>query len=523
MKTEKIYLVVALMLILSFFLSPLSCRAEEVQPTGPYDSLREYIAALEARGRLLRIKEMDQDNYEATAFVYEMLDKMGIERSPGFLIEKVKINGEWMDGPVLGNIYCGWDTAAMAYGVKEITDDQGKMYRAVVERIASLADEDTVRWKMLEPITIDKSKAPCKEVILKGDEVDLYKFPWLKNNPADAAQYINTGAVIMEDPELGRNVGTYRCQLKGKNKIGVNPEMGQHGWRFMVRAKERGEKVMQAAVVVGVDPITWSMSSSKLADLGDDELALAGGFRDKPIEVVKCETNDLYVPAHAEIVIEGEIPMDKEDEGPYGEMFGYMGKQHKNFYMNVKAVTHRKNPWVINSFTGVTKPTHMVPWQVSSYMRLKKLLPSLVELYSPREAIGVTVLSINKRFPGDGMAAGQLAAAARFFGTTKIVIVVDKDIDVTNMTKVLHAIATRWQPHPASLIIPQTWGIPLDPSAPKLFLTSKIVIDATQQLPSEGGPKKWAPVSRVLLEEKAPDSFKVVNEKWEEYWKGWNQ
>jgi len=522
MKTSKTFLGAAT-LILTLSLSSLSISAEKVHPTGPYDSVRDYIAALEARGRLLRIKEMDQDKYEATAFVYMMLDKLGIERSPGIFIEKVKINGKWMKGPVLGNIYCGWDTAAMAYGVEKITDDQGEMYRAVVDRIASLAEKETVRWKKIEPVKIDKRNAPCKEVIIKGEDVDLYKFPWLKNNPGDAAQYINTGAVVMVDPELGRNVGTYRCQVKGKNKIGVNPETGQHGWRFMMRARGRGDKVMQAAVVLGVDPIVWSMSSSKLAEFGEDELALAGGFRDKPVEVVKCETSDLYVPAHAEIIIEGEMPMETEDEGPYGEMFGYMGRKHKNFYMNVKAITHRKNPWVINSFTGITKPTHMIPWQVSSYLRLKKLLPNLVELYSPREAIGLTILSINKRLPGEGMAAGQLVAAARFLGTAKIIVVVDRDIDVTNMTQVLHAMATRWQPHPASLIIPQTWSIPLDPSSPKQFVTSKIIIDATKQLLTEGGPKKWQPVSRVLLEEKAPESFKLVNDKWPEYWKNWKE
>ena len=118
MKTRRAFLFAAIIFIASLFHFSLSFSAEKVQPTGPYDSLREYIAALEARGRLLRIKEMDQDKYEATAFVYQMLDKLGIERSPGILIEKVKINGEWMEGPVLGNIYCGWDTAAMAYGVK---------------------------------------------------------------------------------------------------------------------------------------------------------------------------------------------------------------------------------------------------------------------------------------------------------------------------------------------------------------------------------------------------------------------
>ncbi len=101
--------------------------------------------------------------------------------------------------------------------------------------------------------------------------------------------------------------------------------------------------------------------------------------------------------------------------------------------------------------------------------------------------------------------------------------VVDKDIDTTDMTQVLHAMASRWQPHPASLIIPQTWSIPLDPSSPSLFITSKIIIDATKQLPAEGGPRKWQPVSRVLLEEKAPESFKLVEERWSGYWKKWKE
>ena len=312
MKAKKTLLVAATVIFTLSLFSP-AISAEKVQTTGPYDSLRDYINALEARGRLLRIKEVDQDKYEGTAFIYKMMDNLGIERSPAVMFEKVMINGKWMKGPVLGNIYCGWDTAAMAYGAKKITDDQGEMFRAVVDRIASLADKKTTTWKKIEPVKIDKSKAPVKEVIVKGEDIDLYKFPWFKNNPGDAAQYVNTGTVIMVDPELGRNAGTYRCQVKGKNKIGVNPEYRQHGWEFMMRAMKRGEKVMQAAIVIGVDPITWSMSSSKLADLGEDELALAGGFRDKPVELVKCETSDLYVPAHAEIVIEGEMPMGVED------------------------------------------------------------------------------------------------------------------------------------------------------------------------------------------------------------------
>jgi 4-hydroxy-3-polyprenylbenzoate decarboxylase len=488
--------------------------------TGPYDSFRDYIEALEARGRILKIKEMDADQYEVTAFVYRMLEKLGPDRAPAILLEKVKINGTWMEGPIVGNEYCGWDTAAMVFGVEKITEDEGEMYRAVVNKIASFLDEGG-RWKKIPPVTIDKSKAPCKEVIVKGDEVDLFKFPWIKNNPGDASPYISTGACFQEDPELGRNVGTYRCQVKGKNKIGFNPEPGQHGNIFMLRAQKRGETVVRAAVVLGVDPILYSISSTKLADLGEDEVAFAGGFRGKPVEMVKCETSDILVPAQAEMIIEGEIPMEMEDEGPYGEMFGYMGLQHKNYFMNIKAITHRKRPVIANSFTGITKTTHMIPWQVGSYVTLRKILPNLVDMYSPREAIGITFISIDKRFSGEGMATGQLVLGSN--PSTKIVVVVDKDIDVTNITQVLHAIATRWQPYPASLIVPQSLKMAPDPSAPQRFLSSKIIIDATQQLPEEGGPKSWPPVSRVLLQEKAPQSFNLVDEKWAEYWKNWKK
>ena len=518
MKTRKTFLTVAIVMLV-MTVHALSFGAEKVPITGPYDTLREYLAALEARGRVLRIKEVDQDQYEGTAFVYRMLDEMGLDTSPAIAFEKVKIDGEWREGPMYGNIYCGWDTAAMVYGVEKITNNQGEMYRAVMKKLSSFVDAGG-QWKKIKPVVVDKSKAPCKEIIVTGDAVDILKFPWFKNNPGDVGRYINTAAVFMEDPELGRNVGTYRSQVKGPRKIGVNPEVGQHGWVFMMKAKRRGEKVKHVALALGTDPIVYAMSSTKLAELGEDELEFAGGFLGKPVQVVKCETSDLLVPANAEMIIEGEVPMEQEDEGPYGEMFGYMGQQHKNFYMNIKAITHRKRPIFVNSFTGVDKTTHMIPWSASAFFKLKKQIPYLEDMYDPHEAIGLKILSIDKQFPNQGIAAGQIAAGGP---TGKIVIVVDKDVDVTNITEVLHAVSTRWQPYPASLVIPRGTTFGVDPSNPERLQTSKIVIDATRQLPSEGGPKSWPPMNRALLQEKAPQSVELVNKKWAEYWKDWTK
>lgn len=518
MKRRKIFLAVTVILLMS--IHSLSFASEKVPLTGPYDSLRDYVAALEARGRLLRVKEVDQDNYEGTALMFRLIDEFGADRAPAVLFEKIKINGEWQEGPMFANLFCGWDTAAMVYGVEKITDNQKEMYKAVINKMSNYVDEGG-NWKQIKPVTVDKSKAPCKEVIITGDDVDITKFPWFKNNPADAGRYINTGAVFTEDPKLGRNVGTYRCQVKTKNKIGVNAGVSQHGGIHLRMAKRRGEKVMQVAIALGTDPIVYAMSSTKIADFGEDELDFAGGFLGRPVELVKCETSDLLVPANAEMIIEGEVPTgEMEAEGPYGEMFGYLGKSHRTFYMNIKAVTHRKNPIFYNSFTGMTKTTHMVPWQAGTFFKLKKVIPNMVDMYDLHEAIGIKILSINKRFPGQGIAAGQIAVASPI---VKVVIVVDKDVDVMNITEVLHAVATRWQPHPASLIIPQASTFMVDPSLPQRFVTSNMVIDATRQFPKEGGPKSFPPLNRNLLQEKAPQSFEIVQKKWSEYFEDWKK
>lgn len=490
------------------------------QPTGPFDSLREYVHALEARGRLLRIDAMDQDRFEATGFAYRMIEELGYHAAPAFLIDKVRTGGRWLDGPVLGNLYPGWLSEALAYGVPDVASDDRNLYRATREHLATKLGTDG-RWPRIPPREVARDGAPVKEVIARDADADLLRFPWLQTNPGDAGPYITAGTVFMEDPELGRNVATYRCQVKGARKIGVNCEIGQHGWNFIQRAKKRGEPTLPAAVVIGVDPITFSIGTSKLAGLGEDELAIAGGLRGRPVDLVSCETSSVRVPALAELVIEGDIPTDQgEEEGPYGEVYGYMGlKKPWNFFMNVRAITHRRKPWLVNAFAGVTKLTMSMPQAVANFVHYRKLMPNLVDLYRPVETNGVVLISIDKRLPGDGMIAGQHLAAGDMF--SKAIIVVDKDIDLHNKEQIFHALGTRWQPSPASLLIPQTKGFPLDPSAPTRWVTSKMVIDATRQLPAEGGPEKWPAVSRVLLNEQSPDTDALVDSRWADYWKDW--
>lgn len=490
--------------------------------SGGFDSVRDYVAALESHGRLLRIAEMDQDRYEATAFAYRLIDRFGIEHAPAFLIERVRIGGRWRDGPVVANLYGRWPDEALLFGVESICDDYQAMYRAVLDRLGERLDS-AGNWRRIPPREVtDPREAPCKEVVLTGEEIDLERFAWLQNNPADGGRYVNMGAVFIQDPAIGSNVGTYRCQVKGPRRMAINPEPGQHGWRILMAMKERGDEVARVAVAVGPDPMTFCASSTKMAGYLEDELEFAGGLRGAPLPVVRCETSDIRVPAHSEFVIEGEVPLTEfEDEGPYGEMYGYLGPVKRgNFFMNITAITHRRDPWVLNSFTGLTCDMPRAPQTAANFFMYRKLIPSLTGFITPRGASGVVVIAIDKKFPGEGMAAGQYLAANP--GLNKVVIVVDKDLDILDPSQILHALGARWQPA-ASLLIPRTQMMMPDPSRTQWGLSSKIVIDATRQLPAEGGPKSWAPLNRELLLQGAPAAFDLVDSRWAEYLSGWSR
>jgi len=269
-----------------------------VTPPAPTcDSIRDYVRELEARGRVLHVEALDQDRYEVTASAYRLIDKFGIEQAPAFMVDRIKINDQWMAGPLPANPYGHWPGEAVLIGVPEITSDYQQMYHAVMKEMEKRLDVGG-SWKRIPPVELANPRsAPCKQVILKGDAVDIEKFAWLKNNPADAGRYINITSVIMDDPEFGKNTGTYRCQVRDSRRISINPEPTQHGWRILTCMRKRGDKVAKVAIAVGADPFTFWASSTKMANYQEDELEFAGGLRDKALEVVKCETSDIRVPA----------------------------------------------------------------------------------------------------------------------------------------------------------------------------------------------------------------------------------
>ena len=479
--------------------------------TGPYDSLRDYMEAIETHGNVIRIEAIDQDAYELTGFMYKLIDKHGWLGAPTVIVESVKISGEWVQGPIVINQYGMAAHEAMAIGVPLDDIEAGQHvqnYKKALKKMMDIGELSSIETK-----TIDQVAAPSKEVILKENEINILDFAFIQTNPGDNGRFINTGNLVTIDPETGRNVGTYRMQIKGPRKIGISPEKGQDGWKFLMNMKEKGEDVAQAAVVLGTDPIVFAMSSSKTARSGQDELEIAGGFKGKPVEVVKCENSDILVPANVEMIIEGEIPLnDLEKEGPFGEMYGYMGLPHEEqFYMNIKTITHRVNPMIVNQFTGVTRGYITTPGEAASLRGFSKFMPELRGFHIPIDHVGFLFLSIEKTKPHQAI---ELAEKFNFLPLGKIVIVVDEDVDIHNTKEVFQTVGARWQPYPGAKLIEDGPGFFLDPSAKTRGKSSRILIDATRQLPEENGPSPYPKLNKEHLVEHAPEIFALVEEKW---------
>ena len=291
--------------------------ADDRQPAGvrsassyaaPFDSLRDYVAALEARGMLKRFGRIDQDAYEGTALMYRMVDHYDRFHAPPVLFEEVRIDGRWMKGPVVANFARHVDIEAILFGLEPVPGDSPATYKRARTFLNGLIEASGGAYPTIAPVRLKRRNAPCKEVIISGDDIDIRDFPFFQNNPGDSGRFINTATVFTSDPEMGLNLGTYRCEIKGPRHIAVGSGEGQSGYTMLMAAKERGETSAPIALVLGQDPIIWVVSGSRIPERRGkkpiDELATAGGLRGKAVEVVKCETNDFEGPAHAEMIIE---------------------------------------------------------------------------------------------------------------------------------------------------------------------------------------------------------------------------
>jgi 4-hydroxy-3-polyprenylbenzoate decarboxylase len=313
---------------------------------------------------------------------------------------------------------------------------------------------------------------------------------------------------------MGLNIGTYRCELKGPRHISVGTGEGQTGYRMLMAAKERGQTSAPIALVLGMDPILWLVSGTRIPERRGtrpvDELATAGGLRDKAITVVKCDTNDMRVPAFAEMIIEGEVQLGSfESNGPYGEGYGYIGAARNSFTMSVTRITHRRNPWFVNNFTGITESVSEMPLAALTTAGLRYFIPEITDF---RFQENVNFFSIKKTKPGQALEIGK--RLTELIPAFKIAIMVDDDVDLWKPADLFMAFATRWQPHPASHVFADLPTLMLEPSSPVRGRSAKIVIDATRQWPEEGGPQTYPEYSRQVLEQHDPGLFARVDAKW---------
>ena len=485
----------------------------------PFDSMRDYVSALEQYGLLQRFSGVDQDRYEATAIVYKLVDEFGVHGAPAVMFEDIKANGRSYAGPVVSNLQGHWDADAILWNVPRDPRDPTAAYRRAKIMHLEELERNEGRHPQITPNEVGAADAPVKQVKLAGDDIDVISFPFFRGNPGDGGAYINTASVFTKDPELGLNLGTYRCQVKGPRKIMVNFESGQTGIKMVNAAKKRGETRIPVTLVVGQDPITWMVSSSRIPNrIGNnapiDELAVAGGLRGKAVDVVRTEDGEFLVPARAEIVIEGTVDIvNLEPEGPYHEMYGYMGiAKDKNYVLTVDTVTHRKDPWVMNSFTGVIAEYVTALQTAASIYSLRQRFPNVVDYHSPHDSQGLVYISIKKDAVGQGISVGE--PMAKFNPLARVVIVVDDDIDIMDSAAVRFALGSRWHPSTASKIFDGRRAFPLDPAAPDRKTTSTIVIDATRQWPDEGGPPFYQELNRTVFEREAPDAIARVTTKW---------
>ena len=425
--------------------------------------LREFLDNLEKAGELHTVAAQVDPKHELGAIC-----KIFNERpnSPALLFENVK--GSTI--PVVGQLLASDRRVALALGLAQKD-----------------AFDETVK-RATHPIpTHLVTNGPCQEVVMEGSAVDLTQLPICTNNPKDGGQYITAGHVIIRDPEYGNNLAIYRMMLVSKNEVTIRFTPGHDGYDFIKNAEKRGQKKFEVAVCIGVPPAVYVASQFE-PRAGVYELEIAGGLAGEPVDVVKCRTIDLEVPALAEIVLEGEltIPAKVGDEGPFGEFCGYTTAQVPNErIMTIKAVTHRKNPVYHNIWLGKPPHEHLyvdaLTYAVAAYQELKPACPALKKAYAPPWGVSIVlILQLEKRLMRPGIVNNILASSLYTrSGKWKHVIVVDEDINLEDPNEVLWALTTRFQPATDMFVIPRSITSSLEPSATVDGLTSKLMLDLT--------------------------------------------
>ena len=473
-----------------------------------YKDLREFIQLLEQQGKLKRIKMPVSPYLEMT----EISDRVLRAGGAALLFENpIKPDGTPYGYPVLTNLFGTTERVAMGMGATDIAQlrEIGKTLAYLKEPEPPKGVKDALSklpllkdiWSMAPHMI---KNAPCQQIILEGDAVNLYDLPIQHCWVGDVAPLITWGLTVTKGPHKKRqNLGIYRQQLLGKNKL-IMRWLAHRGGALDYQAfrKENPDTPYPVSVVLGCDPATILGAVTPVPDTLS-EYQFAGLLRGSRTELTKCIGNDLHVPAYAEIVLEGVIhPNEVALEGPYGDHTGYYNEQDYFPVFTVERITMRENPIYHSTYTGAPPDEPAVLGEALNEVfvpLLQKQFPEIMDFYLPPEGCSyrMAVVSMKKQYAGHAKRVMMGCwSFLRQFMYTKFIIVVDDDINVRDWKQVIWAITTRMDPVRDTILMENTPIDYLDFASPVSGLGGKMGLDATNKWPGETNREWGVPITR---------------------------
>ena len=476
-----------------------------------YSDFQDFLTQLERAGELKRISREVDPVLEITEIADRVMKSEG--GGPALLFERPVGSSI----PVAINAFGSRKRMSMALGVGDFEDIAreiesllqpsipGGMVAAVREVLPKLA----LLAKC--PPRREKGAGRCQDIVLKGDDIDLGKFPILKCWPQDGGRYITLPLVFTHDPVTGkRNVGMYRVQVYDRNTVGMHWQMHKVGAEHARLRAERNEPI-DVAIVLGGDPALTYSATAPLPP-GIDEMLFAGFLRKKPVKLVAATSVDLEVPEDAEIVIEGKIdPAERRMEGPFGDHTGYYSLADMYPVVHVTAVTHRNKP--VYPCTIVGRPPMEDGWLGKATERLflpllKLTVPEIRDINLPVEGIfhNVALVSIKKRYPGHAFKVMHALWGLGQMMFTKMIFVFDEMVDVQDVKECMWRMGNNIDPERDMCVVRGPVDI-LDHASRALGYGSKIGFDCTHKLAGEGFTREWPDVIEM-----SPEIRKRVDE-----------
>ena len=476
-----------------------------------FRDLRSFLAALKARGELKEIRAPVSADLEAA----ENADRAVKSGGPALLFTNV----EGTDVPLAMNLFGTMERMCFALGVKRL-DDIAVRVREVIEPEIPTNFLEKLRMlpklaRLADFIPKTVSSGPCQEVV-ERERPALGFLPVVKTWPGDGGPFITLPLVFTKDQKTGRrNVGMYRMHVYDDRTTGMHWHVHKGGaqhYRGFRRSRER----MPVAVALGGDPATIYAASAPLPE-DVDEMMFSGFLRKEPVEMVRCVTSDIEVPAHAEVILEGYVDPDElRTEGPFGDHTGYYSLADPYPVFHLTCVTRRKNP--VYPATIVGKPPMEDVFMGKATERiflplLQKIVPEVMDMNLPVEGIfhNFAFFSIDKRYPGHARKVMSAVWGLGLLMFSKFVVVFDADVNIQDLSEVLWRLGNNVDPRRDTMIVEGPVDA-LEHASPVPHYGSKMGIDATRKWASEGFAREW-PEDIVMPRE----IVELVTRRWKEY------